>query len=271
VYGTRVAGRASRGYPQTRKTPRKLQPKSLPSRGSRTPLRFESRRTRSEASPEVAFPLPGPTAFQPRARSPPIPKDRHRTRPLVSKRPGLPRRRNQLTPAGRPIDPKVSRDGQPLRVASPFQEPPKWLSHPKPLSLPNGPFRDDAVSEFPPNQQGGTYRLPPPRARQKPTQISRPKHKSRESRVAHQNAENPEKAPTEVVALSGFPIPGTPRPKVWSSRRLPRPAFPPVPVRRTLSAPSVRFAVSCDAVGMKVRAAGPLVKAQSPQFFATCS
>ena len=115
---------------------------------------------------------------------------------LVSKRASrfrendLSRRRNR-TSAGRPNDPKVSRDGQPFdRLPLPFGSRAEALSHPKPLSFPNGPFRDDAVSELPPNRQTRTYPPLPPNASPDPNKISRPKNKIRAPRkIAIRNSQ----------------------------------------------------------------------------------
>jgi len=258
-------------FPRTRKTPRKLRPKSLPSRGSRTPLRFESRRTRSEASPEVAFPLPRTQSL-----SAPGSFSTNPERPVSNTAPRFQETwsppKEKPTHSGRTPDRPEGLPGRTtltsclsLSGATEVVVPSKAAQFPK-RPLP-GRCRLRVSSEPAGRNISAT---PTQRKAETNPDFATQTQKSRVASIT-QNAESPEKVPTEVVALSGFPIPGTPRPKARSSRRLPRPALPPVPVRRALSASPVRFAVSCDAVSKNVRSPKPLVKAQSPPFFATCS
>ncbi len=170
----------------------------------------------------------------------PLVSDRHHPFPGSASRfreGGFPFPRNPVaseeetnTSAGRPLDPKVSRNGRSLRTASPFQEstevvvPSKTARFPKRtlpgrcrLGVSPKPAERELICRPRPAQARNEPRFRDPKNRIRGPPDREPAGSSNR-RLASPDAENPEKALTEVITLSGLPVPGTPDPKARSSR-----------------------------------------------------
>ena len=204
---------------------------------------------RSEASPKATFPLL-------QARSPKAPSVLHQPRrsgfelssfeeashsPATRPFPEVPLvpessfsfPRNPVSPegdtdtsAGRPQRPEgPPGTDNPYELPLPLRSPPKWLPRPKPLSFPNGPFRDAAVSESPPNRQNENLSATPLQRKPTPnqdfatrTQISRTSPKA-DSTDGFESAPNSPSTKYQVPSTK-YQVPST---KYWVSPKRGKP------------------------------------------------
>ena len=200
----------------------------------------------------------------------PLVSDRHHPFPGSASRfreGGFPFPRNPVaseeetnTSAGRPLDPKVSRNGRSLRTASPFQESTEVVVPSKTARFPKRtlPGRCRLGVSPKPAERELICRPRPAQARNEP-RFRDPKNRirgppdPRTGRQQHQRLTSPGRGkPRESSDRSHHPLgatgPGNSWPEGSVFPKLPSPALPPMPARRVLSVSSVRCAVSCAAI-----------------------